>query len=183
MIGSHGDRRPADAAWTNQRDEPSLPNPPMNLGHRRLATDQHQGSRSEPPSKIAAIAPTVLAIIRSDDRADERVALSLDGCDVAIAMLAVTKCLADRGYVDSEAPFLNDYVRPDVTDELLARNELTWALGKINQDGESPAAKGHQYTLAPQRPFANRKFERAEVQLSISSRARHGFKTQHGIRA
>jgi hypothetical protein len=32
--------------------------------------------------------------------------------------LAVTKRLANYGHVDSEAPFFNDYVRPDVIDEL-----------------------------------------------------------------
>jgi hypothetical protein len=66
-----------------------------------------------------------------------------------------------------------------VIDELLLRDDLTRALGKINQDVESPAAKGQHYTLAPQQPFANRKFERAEFQLSISDRARHGFRAQY----
>jgi hypothetical protein len=43
---------------------------------------------------------------------------SLGVCDVSVAKLAVTKRLADYGHVDSEAPFFNDYVRPDVIDEL-----------------------------------------------------------------
>jgi hypothetical protein len=63
-----------------------------------------------------------------------------------------------------------------VIDELLLRDELTWALGKIIQDVESPAAKVQRHTLAPQQPFANRKFERAKLQLSISSKAGHSFK-------
>ena len=41
MTGSHGDRRLADAPWTKQRDEPFLSNPVTNLGHRRLAANQH----------------------------------------------------------------------------------------------------------------------------------------------
>jgi hypothetical protein len=41
MTGSDGDRRLADAPWTKQRDEPSLSNPVTNLGHRRLAANQH----------------------------------------------------------------------------------------------------------------------------------------------
>jgi hypothetical protein len=41
MTGSHGDRRLVDAPWTKQRDEPSLSNPVVDLGHCRLAADQH----------------------------------------------------------------------------------------------------------------------------------------------
>ena len=37
MTGSHGERRPADADWTNQGDEPSLSNPITNLGNIRPA--------------------------------------------------------------------------------------------------------------------------------------------------
>src|SRR5258705_3947058 len=48
MTGSHGDRRLVDAPWTKQRDEPSLSNPVADLGHCRLAADQHQGWRREP---------------------------------------------------------------------------------------------------------------------------------------
>jgi hypothetical protein len=129
------------------------------------------------------VVPALRTACERDDGADERVAPSLDVCDVSVAKLAVTKRLADCGHVDSEAPFLNDDVRPDVIDELLLRDELTWALGKINQDVEGPAAKGQHHTLAPQQPFANRKFESAELQFSISSRARHGFKAQHEILA
>jgi hypothetical protein len=71
MTGNHGDRRPADAAWTNYGDEPSLSNPITNLGHRRLAIDQHERSRREPASEIAAITPAVLAIFKSDDYGNE----------------------------------------------------------------------------------------------------------------
>jgi hypothetical protein len=41
MTGSHGDSRLVDAPWTKQRDELSLSNPVTNLGHRRLASNQH----------------------------------------------------------------------------------------------------------------------------------------------
>ena len=111
-----------------------------------------------------------------DHGADERIAPSLDVCDVSVAKLAVTKRLADRGHVDPQAPLFNGYVRPDVIDEFLLCDHLTRTPGKVDQDIERPAAKGQCHTVAPEQPFANRKFERAELQLSISSRARHGFK-------
>ena len=59
----------------------------------------------------------------------------------------------------------------------------TWTPGEVDQDVQGPAAKGQHHTLAPQQPFANRKFERAELQLSISSSARHGFKAPYEVRA
>jgi len=43
--------------------------------------------------------------LREDNGADERIAPSLDVCDVSIAKLAVTERLADCGHVDPEAPF------------------------------------------------------------------------------
>jgi hypothetical protein len=87
--------------------------------------------------------------------------------------LAVSKRLADCGHVDSEAPLLNDYVRPNVIDELLLRDDLTWAVGKIDQNVQRPTAEGKHLTVAPERPFANRKVERAEPQLPMNCRARH----------
>src|SRR5258708_12891867 len=137
MTVSHGDRRLADAPWTKQRDEPSLSNPVTNLGLRHLAANQHWGLRSEPSSGIGTIAPAALAIFKSDNGADERIAPSLDVCDVSIAKLAVTKRLADCGHVDPEAPFLNGYVRPDMIPQLLLRD-----------DPPCPTAKQHQ-TIQP----------------------------------
>jgi hypothetical protein len=75
-----------------------------------------------------------------DNGADERVAASPDVCDVAVAKLAVTKRLADRGHVDPDAPLLDGYVRPDVIKELLLCDRLTWRLGKVDQDVEGPVA-------------------------------------------
>src|SRR5258705_12743176 len=56
-------------------------------------------------------------------------------------------------------------------------------LGKVAQDVEGPVAKAQRHAVAPQQPFANRKFERAELQLSISSSARHGFKAPYEVHA
>src|ERR1700755_2067032 len=67
-----------------------------------------------------------------DDRGDECVAPSLDVCDVAISKLAVTKCLADRGHVDAEAPLLDGHVRPDVVDQLSLSDYRTRSLGKVD---------------------------------------------------
>src|SRR6202035_4161225 len=104
--------------------------------------------------------PALPTTCERDDSADERVAPSLDVCDVTVAKLAVTKRLADCGHVDSEAPLLNGYVRPDVIDELLLRDDLTWAVGKIDQHIQRPIPEGKHLTVALEHPLANRKFER-----------------------
>src|SRR3984893_506932 len=103
-----------------------------------------------------------------DHGADERIAPSLDVCDVAIAKLAVTKCLADRGHVDPEASLLHGHVRPNVIDEVLLCDHLTRTLGKVDQDVERPAAKGQHHTLAPKRPLPARKLEGAKLQISLN---------------
>jgi hypothetical protein len=139
--------------------------------------------RSESSSEIGTIAPAALAIFKSDDRADERIAPSLDVCDVSIAKLAVTKRLADGGHVDPEAPFLNGYVRPDVIHQLLLRDDLTWAVGKIGQNIQRPIPKGKQSTVAPEHPLANRKFKRAESQLPVNDGAIHVCQPNVGLRS
>ena len=168
MTVSHDDRRLADAPWTKQHDELSLSYPATNLALRHLAANQHRGLCRESPSKIETIAPVALAIIKSDDGADKRIAPSLDVCDESIAKLAVTKRLADCGHVDPEAPFLNGYVRPDVIHQLLLRDHLTWAVGKIGQNIQRPIPEGKHSTVAPEYPLANRKLKRAEPQLPLN---------------
>jgi hypothetical protein len=127
----------------------------------------------EPSSEIAAVAPAVVAFFKSDDRTDERVAPSLDVSDVSIAKLAVAKRLADGGNVDSKAPFLNGYVRPDVIHQLLLRDDFTWAVGKIGQNIQRPIPETKHSTVAPEHPLANRKFKRAEPQLPVNYGALH----------
>ena len=162
MPGSYGDRRPADAARANEGDEPPLSNPVTNLGHRRLATDPHEGSRSEPSSNIGAIAAAVLAILRSDDRADEGIAPSLDVCDISTAELAVPERLADGGYMDAQTSFLYGNARPDVIHKLLLWDDFADALRQIYKNVERPAAEGKLQAIAPKHPFSARKLERAE---------------------
>src|SRR5258708_5587385 len=178
-----GNGRLANAAGADQGYEPLVSKLVANLADHRFAPNHHDRSHGEPVLVPELIVPALRIACERDDGADERVTPSLDVCDVAVAKLAVTKRFADRGHVDSEAPLLDGHVRPDVIDELLLCDHLTRTLGKINQDVESPAAKGQHHTLAPQQPFANRKFERAELQLSISSSARHGFKAQYQVPA
>jgi hypothetical protein len=173
MTVSDGDRRLADTPWTKQRDEPSLSNPVTNLGLGHLAANQHWGLRSESSSEIGTIAPAALAFFKSDNGADERVAPSLDGRDVSVAQLAVAKRLANGGNMDSKAPFLNGYVRPDVINQLLLRDDLTWAVGKKDQNIQRPTAEGKHFIVAPEHPLANRKFERAEPQLPVNNGAMH----------
>jgi len=112
--------------------------------------------RTGEPALVAELSvPAFRATREGDNAADERIAPSLDVCDVAVAKLAVTKRLADYGHVDPEVPLLNGYVRPDVIHQLLLRDDLTWAVGKIDQNVQRPIAEGKRLTVAPEHPFAN----------------------------
>jgi hypothetical protein len=98
---------------------------------------------------------------------------ALDVCDVAIAKLAVTKLLAERGHVDTEAPFLNGYIRPDVVHRLLLRDDLTWTVGKMGQNIQRPIPERKRSTVAQVGPLANQEFKRAEPQLPVNYGAMH----------
>jgi hypothetical protein len=87
--------------------------------------------------------------------------------------LAVTKRFAECGYLDSEAPLLYGYIRPDAIDEFLLRDHLTLAVGKIDQNIQRPIPEAKHLTAAPEHPLANRKFERTETQLSMNCDTRH----------
>jgi hypothetical protein len=75
--------------------------------------------------------------------------------------------------VDSEAPLLYGYVRPDVIDELLLRDDLTRAVDKIDQNIQRSTVEGKHLAVASEHPLANRKFERTELQLPMNYSARH----------
>src|SRR5258708_26727434 len=179
---SQGNGRLANATGAEQCYKPLVSKLVANLADHRVAPNHPARLCGQPAWLSGPVVPALRTACERDDGADERVAPSLDVCDVSVARLAVTKRFADRGHVDPAPPLLDGYVRPDAVDQLLLCDHLTRTLGKVDQEVERPAAKAQPHTLAPHR-FANRKFERAELQLSISSRARHGFKAQHEIRA
>src|SRR5450755_625495 len=162
---SQGNGRLANAAGAKQGYEPLFPKLFANFADHRFAPNHRERSHGEPALMSGPVAPALRTAGERDHGADERVASALDVCDVAVAKLAVTKCLADRGDVDSQAPLLNGHVRPDVIDELLLHDDLTRAVGKIDQNIQRPTAEGKQLTVAPERPLANRKLERAEPEL------------------
>src|SRR5713226_4229501 len=170
---SQGNGRLANAAGAEQCYEPLISKLVANLADDRFAPNHHDRSHGEPALVPELIVPALRIACERDDCADERVAPSLDVCDVAVAKLAVTKRLPDCGHVDSEAPLLNGYVRPDVIDELLLRDDLTWAVGQRDQNVQRPTAEGKHLTVAPEHPFANRQFERTELQLPMNRGARH----------
>src|SRR5882672_578884 len=170
---SQGNGRLADAAGAEQCHEPLISKLVANLADDRFAPNHHERSHGEPALVAELIVPALRTAGERDNAADERVAPCLDVCDVAVAKLAVTKRLADRGDVDPEAPLLHGYVRPDVIDELLLRDHLTRAVGKMEQNIQRPTAEGKHLTVALEHPLANRKFERAELQLPMNRGARH----------
>src|SRR5216683_3655692 len=170
---SQGNGCLANAAGAEQCHEPFISKLVANLADHRFAPNHHERSHGEPALVPELGVPALRIACERDNGADERVAPSLYVCDVAVAELAVTKCLADRGHVDPEAPLLYGYVRPDVIDELLLRDDLTRAVGKIDQNIQRPTAEGKHLTVAPEHPLANRKVERTELQLPMNRGARH----------
>ena len=144
-----------------------------NFPDHRVAPNHPARSCGQPAWLLELIVAALRTACERDHGADERIAPSLDVCDVSIAKLAVTKRLADCGHVDPEAPFLNGYVRPDVIHQLPLRDDLTWAVGKIGQNIQRPIPEGKHSTVAPEHPLANRKFKRAEPQLPVNYGAIH----------
>src|SRR5882757_862353 len=166
-----GDGRLANATGAEQCYEPLVSKLVANLGDDRFAPNHRDRSHGEP-----ALLPDLgafRATSEGDNGADERIAPSLDVCDISIAELAVTKRLADSGHVDSKAPFLDGYARPDVIHQLLLRNNFTWAVGKIGQNIQRPIPERKHSTVAPEEPLVNRKFKRAEPQLPVNYGAMH----------
>ena len=168
-----GNCRLANAAWPKQCHEPLISKLVADLRDEHFAPYHHDRSNREAATVRDLRVPALRAVSERNDGADERVAPSLDVCDVAVAELAVIKRLADRSHVDPEASFLDGHIRPDVVDQLLLRDYLAWTLGKVNEDVEGPVAKGKHNTVAPERPFANRKFERTELQLPMNGGTMH----------
>src|SRR5712675_3341188 len=165
---SQGNGRLANAAGAEQCYEPLVSKLVANLADHRVAPNHPARLCGQPAWLSGPVVPALRTACERDDGADERVAPSLDVYDASVARLAVTKRFADRGHVDPEAPLLDRYVRPDVVDQLLLCDHLTWTLGKVDQDVERPAAKGQHHTLAPQQPLPARKFEGAKLQISIN---------------
>src|SRR5229473_4463852 len=104
---SQGNGRLANAAGAEQGYEPLILKLVADLADHRFAPNHHERSHGEPALVAELIVPALRTASERDDGADERVASSLDVCDVSVAKLAVTKRLADRGDVDSDAPLLH----------------------------------------------------------------------------
>ena len=74
------------------------------------------------------------AVFETDDDANERIAPSIDVCDVSVAELAIPKHLADGGHVNPEDPLFYEDVRPDVINEFLLGDDLAGTIGETDQD-------------------------------------------------
>jgi hypothetical protein len=70
--------------------------------------------------------------------------------------------------MDAQTSLPNGNARPDVIDELLLRDDLTRAVGKINQNIKRPIPEGNHLAVAPEQSLANRKFERVKTQLPMT---------------
>jgi hypothetical protein len=70
--------------------------------------------------------------------------------------------------MDAQTSLPYGNARPDVIDELLLRDDLTRAVGKIDQNINRPIPEGNQLPVAPEHSLANRKFERVKPQLPMN---------------
>src|SRR6185295_13975225 len=101
---SQGNGRLANAAGADQCHEPLISKLVANLADDRFAPDRHDRSHGEPALVPELGVPAIRSATERDHGADERIAPSLDVCDVSVAKLAVAKRFSDRGHVDPEAP-------------------------------------------------------------------------------
>jgi hypothetical protein len=76
--------------------------------------------------------------------------------------LAILKRLSDRSNVYAEASLLDDYIRPNVINELLFSYDLGGARDEIDQNIERTPAEGKHEPVAPKDSLAARKLERAK---------------------
>src|SRR5260221_7284438 len=171
---SQGNGRLADAAGAEQCYEPLFSQLVADLADDYFAPNHHDRPQWEPALLPRPGVAAFRATCVGGNVADERVTPSLDVCDVSVADLAVTECLADRGDVDPDAPLLDGHVRPDVIDQFLLGNHLTRAPGKIDQNVQGPAAKGQHLAVTPQHPFLARKLKGPKLQISLSFIVNHG---------
>src|ERR1700738_1767242 len=79
---SAGNGRLANAAGAKQRYEPPISKPVANLPEQRLAPDHHNRPLGQPSLVRELLVPALPTTCERDDGADERVAPSLDVCDV-----------------------------------------------------------------------------------------------------
>src|SRR6476620_11719668 len=115
---SVGNGRLANAAGAKQCYEPPISKLVANLPDYRFAPNHHDRSHGEPALGGELGVPAFGAATEGDNGADERVAPSLDVCDVSVAKFAVSKRFSDRGNVYAEASLLDDYIRPGVINDL-----------------------------------------------------------------
>ena len=167
---SQGNGRLANAAGAKQRYEPLISKLVADLADHRFAPNHHERSHREPALVPEPVVPALRTACERDDGADERIAPCLDVCDVSVAKLAVTKRLADRGHVDPEAPLLHGYVRPDVIDELLLRDDLTRAVGKIDQNIQRPIRRGEAPDRRAGAPSRQSKVRKGRTSASYEPR-------------
>src|SRR6202021_1477217 len=95
VANSQGSRRLANAAGAEQSYEPLISKLVANLTDDRFAPN-HPAPPHREPALLAELSVLALhAVTERDNGADERVAPSLDVCDVPVAKLAVPKSLPD----------------------------------------------------------------------------------------
>src|ERR1700750_725335 len=109
---SQGNGCLANAAGAEQCYEPLVSKLAANLADHCFASNHHDRSHGKPALMPEFGVPAFRATSDGYNGADERIAPSLDVCDVSVAKLAVTKRLADRGDVDTEGPPLPGDVCP-----------------------------------------------------------------------
>src|SRR3954453_1005968 len=87
---------------------------------------------------------------RDAHRGHEAVAAAGDGGQEAVAVLAVTQRLAERGDVDPEVALLDEGVGPDAGDKLVLADDLARPLDQGDQDVQRPAAERHRLVALEQ---------------------------------
>src|ERR1700722_7101381 len=154
--GSHSNGGLPDAAWAKKGDEPLLANALLHFAKNEVTPDHPAGARRQ-ATLVMTVWTIDLAVAEPNHRADKRIAPALDVRDVPVSEFAVPKRFSDRGNVDAEVSFLDDYIRPSVINELFLCCDLARTLDEIYQNIERAPTNGKHEPVAPKGSLAAQK--------------------------
>ena len=165
MADRHRDRRLADPAGTDDRDQACSVQPSRKPENIVVAPDHPDGTGGQVAVGEARRRCRLLGqLARLHDRRHEAVASPGQGLDVACAVLPIAERLAQAGHVEPQAAFFHPDVGPDAGQEIVLADELVRTGQQSNQDVERTRAQLYGLTIPGEKPFARDQAERTERQ-------------------
>ena len=138
----HGDRRLADPAGPDQRDEAALSKLRADCRNDAVAPDHpDEGRRQHDRRGNRRGLGGGRRWRKPCDRRHEAVAPARDREDVAAAILAIAQGLAQRGDMDPQVVFVHEGGRPDLRDQRILAHQIAGAFNQGDQNVQGAAAE------------------------------------------